>query len=149
MNKVVFLGALSLFAASAACTVLTTKGPTDLDAAKLQGKGTVQAFAGACSSHWPAVRDTVERLGLDTVDESQPSTVYASSAKRGELGGNVVGVWLEPATDGTARCAIRVVSMRRDEAMPDPNDWDAKFFKAYRAPAIVEKTEPGTGVAHN
>jgi hypothetical protein len=39
-----------------------------------------------------------------------------------------VGVFLEER-GGT--CEIRVISMRRDDGVPTPNDWDVRFFEDF------------------
>ncbi|MGZ3424695.1 MAG: hypothetical protein ACXVEF_05930 [Polyangiales bacterium] len=122
---VIILVAASL--SSVACATHTTK---DLAVAKSEGKGMSEAFAGECAKHWPHVLSTASHLGLDTLEQHAPHELLASYQKRGEAGGNFVGVWLE---EKDQRCEIRVVSMRRDDAVPTDNDWDTRFFAEYHA----------------
>lgn len=127
MTSRIILASLSLFAlSSAACAAHTTK---DLVVARDEGKGLTQQYAGSCQQHWPRVRATVDRLGLETTETHEPDEILANYQKRGEIGGNLVGVFLEPSGDA---CRIRVVSLRRAEDDPHPNDWDTQFFDGYR-----------------
>lgn len=109
------------------CATHSTK---DLVVAKSEGKGMSEAFVGRCSQHWPNVLATANHLGLETLEEHAPNQLLTSYQKRGEAGGNFVGVFLEEKNE---RCEIRVVSMRRDDAVPSDNDWDTRFFAQYHA----------------
>jgi len=118
-----------LFAVLAACSLTTacaTHSTQDLEVAKGEGRGTTETFNGGCAAQWPRVVKSASHLGLDTLKEQAPNELLASYQKRGEVGGNFVGVWL--VEKSAQQCEIRVVSMRRDDNVPTDNDWDTKFF---------------------
>jgi len=98
-----------------------------------RGNGTIRKYPGACSDHWKKSLETVQRLGLEVLEENQSTfTIIAKTSVSGFSWGERVGIWL---TEGSNRasCEIEVYSRRVYSLNMTGENWEPGFFKLYDA----------------
>ena len=121
----------------------TYRGNGDVRTARDEGKGAVKEYAGACERHWERAQDTVSRLGLKVRDENKDAgeiiaktPAHIFGGKDGGGSGELVGIYLEPARNGST-CKIRVIAMDWNRfEIADSREVDRKFFQSYRPPYV-------------